>query len=156
MVARRNPHFPERFPKDYREMLRILAHHRVRYLVIGGYAVIFHGSPRTTKDLDIWVDPSKPDRVFAALAAFGAPMKDYSPQDFGRLYQVLQIGVEPVRIDVLTSVAGVRFQTAWEKRKTISYEGQKIHVISRADLIRSKRAAGRGRDLDDIEALEGR
>ena len=141
--------------KDYKEMLRIFAKHRVRYLVIGAYAVIYYTEPRYTKDFDIWVDHSLANarRVYAAVAEFGAPVAKHGPEDFAGAYGIYQIGVEPVRIDILSNVEGVRFSSAWERRKTVRIENFRVHIISKQDLIRAKRSAGRRRDLDDLDWL---
>lgn len=114
--------------------------------------------PRYTKDIDLWVDPEPTNagRVYRALAAFGAPLTEFSPKDFADRYSVFQIGVEPVRIDVITSLAGISFAAAWRHRTSANVEGQRVNFISRSDLIRSKRKAGRRQDLIDLDGLEGR
>jgi hypothetical protein len=114
--------------------------------------------PRYTKDIDIWIDRSlkNAEKAFRALAEYGAPLRDYAPEDFTERYAVFQIGVEPVRIDVLMTLAGVGFDSAWSKRETATIAGVRIHFLSRADLIRAKKAAGRRKDLDDVDSLEGK
>ncbi|MBV9744131.1 MAG: hypothetical protein JO099_10230 [Acidobacteriia bacterium] len=143
---------------EYRELLSLFAKYRVRYLVVGAYAVMRYTEPRYTKDLDVWVDsgPGNAKRVFRAVAEFGAPLKGYGPELFLDRYGVFQIGVSPIRIDILSSIRGVRFSSAWEKRATTRIEGQAIHFISKQHLIKAKKAAGRLMDLIDIENLMGR
>jgi predicted nucleotidyltransferase len=145
--------------RTYRELLLLFTKHRVRYLVVGAYAVMHYTEPPFTKNLDLFVDrtPKNAARVYRALVEFGAPLADYTPADFTTHYAVFQIGVEPVRVDVIMHLPGVRVPTAWEHRKTTTaMDGARVHFISKADLIRAKKAAGRRRDLDDIDALEGR
>jgi hypothetical protein len=143
---------------EYKELLSLFAKHRVRYLVIGAYAVMRYTEPRYTKDIDLWVEasPENAKRVFRALTDFGAPLKGLTYKDFSRPYGGFQIGVEPVRIDILAHVDGVRFSSAWGKRTTTRVEGQSIHFISKEDLIKSKKAAGRRQDLIDLDNLMGR
>src|SRR5437867_4041027 len=95
--------------KEYSDLLSLFAKHRVRYLIVGAYAVMHYTEPRYTKDIDIWVDRSlqNAERAYRALAEFGAPLRDYTPNDFTGSYAVFQIGVEPVRIDLLMSLPGV-------------------------------------------------
>lgn len=128
----------------------------MRYLLVGGYAVAFHARPRYTKDLDIWVEPTTANarRVWKALAAFGAPLQDVRPEDLTRPEMVLQIGLAPNRIDILTELAGVDFAEAWNRRATTTYGDCTIAVLARADLIRNKRKVGRPQDLIDVEELE--
>ena len=143
--------------QTYLELLSLFAKWRVRYLVVGGQAVIWYTEPRYTKDLDVWIDrtPANARRVHQALAEFGAPMEKLTAEGFTEPGMVFQIGVR-VRIDVLTDIQGVRFETAWKHRRTVQVEGVRIQLISKRDLVRSKKAAGRPRDLLDIEDLEGR
>jgi len=144
--------------KEYSELLSLFAKHRVRYLVVGAYAVIYYSEPRYTKDIDVWIEPG-PDnalKTYRALTEYGAPLRSHTYKDFMDKYSVFQIGVEPVRIDVLMSLPGVRFETAWKNRNTTRLEGVQVNFISKPDLIRAKRAAGRRRDLDDLDSLQGR
>lgn len=110
--------------EDYKDLLSLFAKHRVRYLVVGAYAVIYYTEPRYTKDIDLWVEnsPANAARVYRALAEFGAPVEEFSPEEFTERYMVFQFGIEPVRIDVLTTVTGVTFRTAWENRRTAKVE----------------------------------
>lgn len=124
--------------------------------MVGGYAVAFHARPRFTKDLDVWIEaaPANAQRAWNALAAFGAPLQGLVPEDLTRREMVLQIGIAPNRIDVLTELLGVAFDEAWERRVSTTYGDCAIQVLSRADLIRNKRRVGRPQDLLDVEELE--
>ena len=115
-----------------------------------------HGLPRATGDMDLWVRPSpeNAERVWRALAEFGAPLDQLSPEDLTEPEVVFQLGVVPSRIDILTSVTGVDFEDAWPRREVIDLDGVQVGVIAREDLIRNKKAVGRLRDLADIEELE--
>ncbi len=116
---------------DFRDMLSALSTARARFLVVGAHAVAHHTEPRYTKDFDIWVEPSvaNAERVWAALRAFGAPTFGPRAEEFARPDLVLQIGVEPNRIDLLTSITGVRFDAAWRNRVAATYGGVRIHYI---------------------------
>jgi hypothetical protein len=141
---------------DFRELLSILADNKVRYLVIGGYAVMKYTEPRYTKDLDLWVatDRANAEKVFTALNAFGAPLAGLSPEDFTKEGYFYQMGKPPFRLDIMMSIPGVDFEPAWDNRVEVDFEGLKVPFISRADLIRAKRAGGRPQDLIDAENLE--
>lgn len=143
---------------DFRDLLSIFNDHGVEFLVVGAHAVAAHGHVRATKDLDVWVRPESANakRVIAALQAFGAPTSGVSEKDFATPGITLQIGVEPVRIDVITTVDGLSFEPAWRNRVGAEYGGIQTFVLSRADLIANKRASGRPQDLADIAALERR
>jgi hypothetical protein len=125
------------------------------YLLVGGYAVAFHGQPRYTKDLDLWVNPTEPNarRVFRALREFGAPMADLTEAELARPGLIFQMGMPPNRIDVLTSIEGVAFQEAWAERLQTTYGDQSVPVIGLRHLIRNKRAVGRPQDLLDADLL---
>jgi predicted nucleotidyltransferase len=141
---------------DYKDMIVALLAERVQFLLVGGYAVGVHGYQRTTNDFDLWVwpNPENAARVIRALEKFGAPAFDISEEDFQKEGTVFQIGVAPVRIDVLTSIAEVRFEEAYRNAKIAAVDGIEFPVISLQDLIRNKKAAGRGKDLVDVEHLE--
>jgi hypothetical protein len=127
---------------DYKDLLKSLNAAGVRYLIVGGYAVMIYTEPRYTKDLDIWVDTASANAqaLFQTLKAFGAPLAGISPRDFTAADVFYQLGVEPVRIDVMTSLPGLTFSAAWPNRNTIDFDGEPAHVISREDLVRSKAA----------------
>ena len=129
---------------DFKDLLNTLNAYRVKYLVIGGYAFMKHAEPRYTKDIDIWVkaDSRNAVKLYKALREFGAPLSELSADDFAHEGFYYQLGVEPVRIDILMSMKGVRWDEAWRNR-----------VESKSDLIKAKQAAGRPRDLADVHTL---
>jgi len=141
---------------DFRDLFFELNAADARYLVVGAYAVTFHSRPRFTKDVDVLVDPTPENatRVRAALRAFGAPLKDLTEKDLATKGIVFQIGIAPNRIDILTSIGGVEFGPAWERRVDSEYGDCAIHVLSREDLIVNKRTVGRPQDLVDLKELE--
>jgi hypothetical protein len=141
---------------DYKDLLSIFNAAGVRYLIVGGYAVMIHAEPRYTKDLDIWVDRSAANAraLFNALARFGAPLRDLDPADFTEPEVFYQIGMEPVRVDVMTSVSGLKFASAWEHRMIVDFDGESAPVLSREDLLLSKRAANRLRDRKHPRSLQ--
>ena len=143
-------------PSDYKELLSVLNKHRVRYLIIGAYAVIYYTEPRYTKDIDIWVDPEEENakRVYAALREFGAPLKEITHKDFLKKTLVYQIGVAPVRADVLMGIANIEFAKAWQRRSVTSFAGIKANIIGINELIRAKENAQRRPDKIDLENLK--
>jgi hypothetical protein len=139
--------------KDFQDILRAFNAHKVKYLVVGGFAFGVHLEPRTTKDIDLWIrtDPENAKAVFQALAEFGAPIAGMSPKDFMD-GTVFQMGQAPERIDILQQVAGLEFDDAWEHRlEGFIDENTPALVISRDDLIRNKFASGREQDLLDVK-----
>lgn len=140
---------------DFSELLSLFNDYQVKYLIVGGYAVIRYAEPRFTKDLDLWVgaDPQNAKAVFAALKAFGAPLANLTEQDFTEEGYFYQMGVPPLRVDVLMGIPGVVFAEAWERREEIELDEVRMPFISRQDLIAAKRAAGRPQDKMDLEAL---
>ncbi len=141
---------------DFKELLKLFAAHDVRYLIIGGYAVMRHAEPRFTKDLDVLiaVDDENASAVYEALRAFGAPLEGLTPADFASEGSYYQMGVPPMRVDVMMDVPGIGFGEAWKRRDTIDLAGVPVHFIGKQDLIRAKRASGRPQDLLDVAALE--
>ena len=144
-------------PPDFIELLRAFAAADVRCLVVGAYALGLHGRPRATGDLDIWVDANTENaaRVMRALAAFGAPLDDVTIDDFSREGITYQIGLPPLRIDILTQLTGLSFAEAWPERLRRPLGEIEADFIGRDAFIRNKRATGRSRDLADIEGLTG-
>ena len=142
---------------DFKELLRMLNEERAEYLIVGGYAVMKYTEPRFTKDLDVWIrnSPENASKVYKALADFGAPLKSdgLSPSDFAGENMTYQIGVAPVRIDILTHVSGIQFAEAWQNRAASTFFGIPVHFISLRDLILNKKATGRGSDLEQLERL---
>lgn len=141
--------------KDFEEFLQLLNGHKVRYLVIGGYAVAIHARPRFTNDLDVFVDTerSNAEGVLAALKDFGFGDVGISLDDLTKPDQVIQMGLPPFRIDLLTSITGVSFPEAWKRRVTAMYGKESVTFISKQDLITNKKASGRKRDMQDVEEL---
>ena len=144
--------------RDFRDLFAALNAAGAEYLLVGGYALAFHDAPRSTGDLDVWIDPTPENaaRVLRALAAFGAPLADLTATDLATPGVVFQMGVRPSRIDVLTSIDGVEFREAWSERVGAHYGDQPIHVIGLRHLLRNKRASGRPQDVLDADVLEQR
>lgn len=140
---------------DFKDLLRGFNAAGVEYLIVGAHAVMIYTEPRYTKDIDIWVrrSPANAERVFRALAEFGAPLRDATPSDFTNPDVVFQIGVAPNRIDVMMDVEGVTFDEAWSNKTESSYDGVPVHFLGKAELIRAKRASARPQDLLDLEWL---
>ena len=147
---------PQLLNPDFKDMLSGLKEAEADYLIVGAYALAAHGYPRATGDLDIWVRPTPENsiRVWRALAAFGAPVSQLSPDDLSNRGVVFQIGLAPRRIDVLTSISGVEFEIAWRNRMTFRMDGMEVQVIGRDDLLVNKRASGRPKDLADAATLD--
>lgn len=141
---------------DFKELLSILEKHKVRYLVVGGYAVMKYTEPRFTKDLDLWIatDEENSEAVFAALKEFGAPLRNLTPADFREEGYFYQMGSPPLRLDIMMSLPGVAFETAWANRERAQIEGLVIPFISKADLIKTKEASGRDQDRMDVKKLK--
>lgn len=141
---------------DFRDLFFELNAAEARFLIVGAHAVTFHSVPRYTKDIDIWIEPTRDNagRTFSALARFGAPVERVSVEDLCSPGVVFQIGVEPNRIDVLTSIESLEFGEAWGRKVPSAYGGVPINVLGLDDLIASKKAAGRPQDLLDIDWLE--
>jgi predicted nucleotidyltransferase len=140
---------------DFSDLLRLFNANQVKYLVIGGYALIQYAEPRYTKDLDLWInaDASNAQAVYRALREFGAPLADLTEADFTQEGYFYQMGVPPVRVDILMGIPGVVFAEAWPRRMEVDFDGLLVSFISRQDLIAAKRAAGRPQDLLDVEQL---
>ncbi|HQP69701.1 MAG TPA: nucleotidyltransferase [Clostridiales bacterium] len=141
---------------DYKEMLSILSEEKVKYLVIGAFALGTYGYPRATGDIDIWVEASidNSNKVFKSLARFGAPTDNIEAKDFEKKGIIFQIGIAPRRIDITTVIDGVDFEQAYPKRKIVNIEGINIPIISCEDLILNKESTGREKDLLDVKMLK--
>jgi hypothetical protein len=144
-----------RLHADWLEFLSLLTLHRVKYLMVGGHAVSVYAAPRLTEDLDVFVEASRENarrlhRVFADFGFASAAPEEAVLAQRGRVFM---LGVKPYRIDVLTSISGVRFQAAWSARTRVQLGGLRILMISREHLIKNKRASGRLKDLVDVETL---
>ena len=142
--------------EDYREMLQTLSDEKVRFLLVGAYALAAHGYPRATMDIDIWVMPSpeNADAVLRALSRFGTPLDNLTKEDLQKDGTVFQIGIAPRRIDIITGASGLRFEPAYQNSILVNIEGIEVRIPSIDDLILNKRTTGRTRDLADAEALE--
>ena len=136
---------------DFEDLVRLLAKHRARYLIVGGLAVIYHAKPRYTKDIDLWVDPSASNlrRANRALEEFGSPFL----LKVGKPDEILQIGVAPTRVDILQKVSGVRFATAWRKRIRSPYGRTGANWIDLDSLIQTKRGLSGPRHQEDVRVL---
>ena len=144
--------------QDYKDLLSAFRSHGVKYLVVGGFAVIYHSQPRFTKDMDLFIkaDPANAKATHAALAEFGVPLQGIRPDDFTDPNSFFRFGREPQGFDLLPAIPGVDFDAAWERRvETVvdAATGLKANFISAEDLIASKLASGRPQDLADADAI---
>jgi len=142
--------------RDFKELLKLFNAHNVEYLIVGGYALAFHGAPRFTGDIDLFVKPEAENakRILAALAEFGLGSLDLSETDFTTGDNVIQLGVPPVRVDIMTSITAVDWQQAESGKVEGNYGDTQVYFIGKDDFVSNKRALGRKRDLADLEALE--
>jgi len=142
--------------KDYEEFLELLNKHKVRYCIIGSFALSFHARPRYTKDIDILVEasPENAKKILVVLDEFGFGSMDLRVEDFSEKGNIIQLGYEPVRIDILTSLKGLDFSDIWEKRIQGPYGNQMVNFIDRQNLIKSKRLSNRTQDRADLEVLQ--
>ena len=142
--------------QDFKDLFIEFNAHGVEFLIVGAHALAAHGHVRATKDLEVWVRAERENavRIMRALTAFGAPTQAVTEDDFAVPGITFQIGIDPVRIDIITAVDGLTFELAWHTRVASEYGGEPVFVISRDDLIRNKRASARPQDLADIAALE--
>jgi len=142
-------------PNDFKELLELFNSHKVEYLIVGGYALAFHGAPRVTGDIDLFVRPTDENarRILAALGEFGFGSLDLSVEELTRPGMVVQLGVPPMRIDIITRVSGVSWEKADAAKVPSRYGDTPVHFISRDDFIANKKATGRLKDAADIEAI---
>ena len=142
--------------EDYKEMLQTLLSNKVKFLIVGAYAMGAQGYPRATGDLDIWVEPSTGNskNVYNSLAEFGAPLEQINEKTFIEKGVVFQIGIVPRQIDLLTLIDGVEFDEAYRNRETIEIEGLAIPFLAKKDLIKNKEATGREKDKLDADYLK--
>ena len=140
---------------DFSELLNLFNANHVKYLVIGGYAVIQYAEPRYTKDLDIWISVEKENSVaiYKTLKEFGAPLVGMTEFDFAEEGYFYQMGRPPIRVDIMMGIPGMEFEKAWQNRVEVDFDGLIVKFISREDLIASKKASGRPQDLIDAELL---
>ena len=144
-----------RLPPDFKEFLKLLKEHNVRYLLIGGYAVGFHGYPRATADMDIWVaiHPENANRIVETLKEFGFDLPELSPHLFLEEKQIIRMGVPPVKLEICTSISGVEFEACYERRIVAELDGVEVNLIGFDDLKVNKKASGRSKDITDLEKL---
>jgi hypothetical protein len=142
---------------EFLDFIRALSAADVRFLIVGAYAVNLYTDPRATGDLDIWIEatPENAGRLMRALSEFGAPLGEVAESDFSSPGVTLQIGISPRRIDILTEISGVGFDEAWRGRTVHPFGTESAPFLGKSDIIRNKKAAGRPKDLADLESLEG-
>ncbi|MCP5559507.1 MAG: hypothetical protein H7A55_17320 [Verrucomicrobiaceae bacterium] len=140
---------------DFKDLLRLLAKHEVRYLVVGGYAAMHYSQPRFTKDLDIWLEPTTANsqRLMLAFHEFGMPLIDVTVEDFASESFQYMVGRAPVLFDFLTSLPAMRFTDCWQDRATDQSEGFPVHYLSKQALIEAKKRAARPQDLADLDEM---
>ena len=145
----------QQFP-DFEEFFRLLNEHKVKYLVVGGYAFAVHAYPRFTNDLDIWIDKdvANAENILQVLKDFGFQELEITNEDLTNPDRIIQLGYPPLRIDLLTDIDGVDFSTAWENKDSSNYGKQKINIINRELFIQNKLASGRQKDKEDLEKLK--
>jgi predicted nucleotidyltransferase len=142
-------------PDDFRDFLKLCNQKRVKYLLIGGYAVGYHGYPRATADMDIWIERSQvnADKLVAVLKAFGFDVPELSADLFLEEGKVTRMGRPPIRLELLNEISGVTFSECYPRRQRARLDGIRVDIISRRHLIANKQAAGRPKDIDDLEHL---
>lgn len=141
---------------EFSELLKLFVKNEVRFLLVGGYAVMKYAEPRFTKDIDLWiaVDERNAAAVFSALREFGAPLAGLTPVDFQDTTSFYQMGVAPLRVDIMMSIPGVEFESCWSRRTVVNLGDLEVPFIGKQDLIIAKKASGRPQDLLDAARLE--
>lgn len=141
---------------DYKDLFKIFNKYKVKYLVVGAYAVIYYTEPRFTKDIDLLVEPEikNAEKVYKALSKFGAPLNNIKTEDFINKDLIYQIGVAPIRIDIIMKLPGVKFKNAWKRRKQTLYDKVRINIIDIRDLINAKEKIKRPQDILDLKKLK--
>ena len=144
----------ETLPKDFREFIELLNKNNVRYIIIGGYAVVYHGYVRSTNDIDIWIDIREDNikNVLNALDDFGFSSLNLKEEDFSP-NQIIQLGYPPNRINLITTPAGIDFDTCYQSREQVTIDKMLINIVNLENLLKLKKASNRTRDLADIEEL---
>lgn len=142
-------------PPDFKEFLKLLNDKNIKYLLIGGYAVGYHGYPRATDDMDIWIaiNPKTAKQMVAALKEFGFDTSLLSEELFLKENSIVRMGIAPIRIEILTTISGVNFEECFKQRIVDEIDGVKINIIGLKQLKINKKASGRHKDLDDYENL---
>ena len=141
--------------KDYEEILKLFNSHRVKYCIIGAFAVAFYARPRYTKDIDILIDssPENAERIIRALAEFGFEDLDLSEDDLCQEGNIIQLGYEPLRVDIMTSLSGISFDQVWKNKVGADYGREKVYFIGLDDLIQTKKQSSRPQDKVDLDLL---
>lgn len=142
--------------KDYEEFLELLNAHEVKYCVVGAFALAFHARPRYTKDLDVFIEPASDNagKIIRVIKEFGFESINLTEKDFEKVDQIIQLGYEPVRIDLLTSISGCDFKEVWDNKVISKYGNVEVNFIGKVELLKNKRASGRKQDLADIDTIE--
>lgn len=145
----------KKIERDYEELLRLFNKHRVKYCIVGAFAVAFYAIPRYTKDMDIFAEPSvlNAERILKALAEFGFDMLELTVEDFSREGKIIQLGYEPLRIDIITSIEGCSFAHVWKNKVKGKYGKENVYFIGLDELIRNKQFLKRKQDKVDIDFL---
>ena len=140
---------------DFKELLELLNGQNAEYLIVGSYALAHYGAPRYTGDIDIFINKTKENalKIKSVLDKFGFASLNLSQEDFCQDNQIIQLGVPPVRVDLITSISGVDWDTAWSGKEKGEYGGVPVHYLGKKEFIANKKASGRHKDLADIEAL---
>jgi hypothetical protein len=144
------------FPQDFKEFLKLLNSKGIEYLIIGGYAVGFHGYPRATGDMDVWIAANEKNamKMVGALKQFGFDLPDLNKEIFLTEKKVIRMGIPPMRLEILTSIDGVHFETCFKNRVVVDFGDFKVNFISKDDLLQNKIASGRPQDLVDVNKLQ--
>ena len=144
-----------RLPTEFREFLKLLSKHQVRYLLVGGYAVGYYGYPRATADIDCWIacDQVNAERMVSALVEFGFGVEALTPALFLEAHRIVRMGYAPLRIEIMMSISGVGFESCYAARQDDVLDGVEVSIIGLECLKKNKRASGRHKDLDDLEHL---
>lgn len=142
-------------PQDFRDFLRLLNSKKVKYLLIGGYAVGYYGYPRATADIDIWIAVSEDNakKITEVIKEFGMKTPELSDSIFLESGKIIRMGYPPIRIEVFTEISGVKFEECFPRRTETKIDGIKVKLISLKDLVKNKKATGRHKDLNDLENL---
>jgi len=142
-------------PPDFKEFLKLLNSRQVKYLLIGGYAVSYYGYPRATGDMDIWIaiEPRNAVKICEVLREFGFNVPDLSPDLFLQENKIIRMGVPPLRLEILTTISGVKFSDCYAEKLTVEIDEIEVNLISLSHLKLNKKASGRFKDLNDLENL---
>ena len=146
------------FPKDFKEFLLLLNSKKIEYLVVGGYAVGYHGYPRATGDMDVWIaiNEKNASNMVDALREFGFDFPELNKEIFLKEEKVIRMGVPPMRLEILTSIDGVSFETCFDNRVIADFGAFKVNFISKEDLLTNKSTSGRPQDLVDFDKLKNK